>query len=79
VLGTWLAIEIDGIERWLSHTFHIEIFDRSVYLFDHIPAVVNPLWVGVIVFGSFVITLIFAFFPALKAGRMHPLDALRYE
>lgn len=79
ILGTWLAIEIDSIERWLSKTFEIEIFDRSVYMFDHIPAVVNPLWVGVIVFGAFVITLVFAFFPAFKAGRLHPLDALRYE
>jgi lipoprotein-releasing system permease protein len=79
ILGTWAALKIDSIERWLSSTFRIEIFNRKVYLFDHIPAVVNPVWVGVIVLGAFVVTILFAFLPAIKAGRMHPLDALRYE
>jgi lipoprotein-releasing system permease protein len=77
--GTWAALEIDSIERWLSRTFGVEIFDRDVYLFDHIPSVVSPVAVGVIVLGAFVCTLLFASIPALKAGALDPLDALRYE
>lgn len=79
ILGTLAALNIDPIERWLSATFKVEIFNRKVYLFDHIPAIVNPLWVAVIVMGAFVIALLFALIPAWKAGRLHPLDALRYE
>ena len=79
VVGTWAALEIDDIERWLSKTFGIEIFDRDVYLFDHIPSVVSPVAVAAIVLGAFVCTLLFAAVPAVKAGGMDPLDALRYE
>src|SRR4029079_2445720 len=79
LLGMLLAIKIDPLERWLSHTFGVEIFNRNVYLFDHIPAIVNPLWVAVIVLCTFVVALIFALLPAWQAGRLHPLDALRYE
>jgi ABC-type lipoprotein release transport system permease subunit len=79
VIGTWLAFKIDPIERWLSSTFGVQIFNRDVYLFDHIPAVVDPVAVALIVTGAFVCTLLFALMPAWKAGRMHPLDALRYE
>ena len=79
VLGTWGALEIDGIERWLSSTFGIQIFDRKVYLFDHIPSVVQPLWVGAIVLGAFLCALLFAALPAWRAARLDPLEALRYE
>jgi len=79
ILGVLGALNIDSIERWLSKTIDVEIFNRKVYLFDHIPAIVNPTWVGVIVLGAFVIALLFSLLPAWKAGRLHPLDALRYE
>jgi lipoprotein-releasing system permease protein len=79
LLGTWLAIKIDPLERFLSDTFGVQIFNRDVYLFDHIPAIVNPLWVAMIVLCTFIVALIFALMPAWKAGRLHPLDALRYE
>lgn len=79
ILGVLGAVYIDPFERALSSTIGVEIFNRNVYLFDHIPAIVNPLWVAVIVLGAFVIALLFAFGPAWKAGRLHPLEALRYE
>ncbi len=79
VVGTWGALEIDAIERWLSATFGIQIFNRDVYLFDHIPALVQPLWVATIVLGAFLCALLFAFLPAWRAARLDPLEALRYE
>jgi len=79
ILGVLGAIYIDAIEQWLSKILGVQIFNRNVYLFDHIPAVVNPLWVVVIVLGAFVCTLLFAAIPAWRAGRLDPLEALRYE
>lgn len=79
VLGTWGALEIDNIERWLSRTFGVQIFNREVYLFDHIPSVVQPLWVATIVLGAFLCALVFAAIPAWRAARLDPLEALRYE
>lgn len=77
--GVWMALKIDAIEQWLSRTLGIQIFDRNVYLFDHIPSVVEPWRVALIVLGAFVCSLLFAAIPAYKAASMHPLDALRHE
>jgi len=79
VAGVWAALKIDPIERWLSQAFGFQIFDRNVYLFDHIPAVVDPLPVAGIVLGAFVCSIVFASIPAWKAAKLDPLDALRYE
>lgn len=79
ILGTWLALEIDPFEKWLSRTFDVQIFDRSIYYFDEIPSVVQPLWVAVIVLGAFACALLFAAMPAWRAARLDPLEALRYE
>lgn len=79
ILGVLGALNIDAIERWLSAKLGVQIFDRTVYLFDHIPAVVDPVGVVLIVLGAFVCTLLFAAIPAWRASRLHPLDALRYE
>ena len=79
LIGVVGAYKIDGIERGLSKLFGFEIFDRSVYLFDYIPSVVDPVAVALIVLGAFVCTFVFALWPAWRASRLHPLDALRYE
>jgi len=79
VTGVLGAQHIDSIERSLSNALGIQIFDRQVYLFDHIPAVVDPTSVALIVLGAFLCTLTFAAIPAWRASRMNPIDALRYE
>lgn len=79
LLGILGALRINQIEIWLSRQFGIVIFNRDVYAFDTIPAVVEPLSVAAIVLGAFSITLLFAAIPAWQAARLNPVDALRYE
>ncbi len=79
LLGVQGALHIDRIEQWLSGVLGVQIFNRDVYFFDRIPAVVEPGPVALIVGGAFAITLCCAAVPAWRAARLDPLVALRYE
>ena len=56
-----------------------DIFSASVYGFGGLPALIMPSDVAVICLVSFVICLFGGLLPAWRAGRLKPVEALRYE
>jgi lipoprotein-releasing system permease protein len=56
-----------------------ELFPRSLYNFDQLPAIIVPHDIIVICGGSLVICLLAGLLPALNAGRLKPVEALRHE
>lgn len=56
-----------------------ELFPASVYGFGELPALITPSDVAIICFGSFVICIFGGLLPAVRAGSLKPVEALRYE
>ena len=56
-----------------------EIFPASIYGFGELPAVIAPRDIAVICVSSFVICILGGVLPAIRAGRLKPVEALRYE
>jgi lipoprotein-releasing system permease protein len=56
-----------------------ELFPASVYGFGGLPALITPSDVTIICLGSFVICILGGLLPAVRAGRLKPVEALRYE
>jgi lipoprotein-releasing system permease protein len=56
-----------------------ELFPASVYGFGELPALITPGDVAVICITSFVICILGGLLPAWRAGRLKPVEALRYE
>jgi lipoprotein-releasing system permease protein len=65
----------DAIE-WLTGK---AVFDPAIYYFYEIPTIADPLTISWIVFGALSIAVIASVLPALRAARLHPVEALRYE
>ena len=56
-----------------------ELFPKSVYGFGELPALIMPNDVAIICVSSFVICVLGGLLPAIRAGRLKPVEALRYE
>ena len=56
-----------------------ELFPASVYGFGELPALITPGDVMVICVSSFIICILGGLLPAWNAGRLKPVEALRYE
>jgi lipoprotein-releasing system permease protein len=78
-LGISMVQYRNEVSRFLSNTFHIEIFPPSVYQFSEIPAEIVPSDVAIICLSAFVICSLAALIPAWFAARLDPVKALRHE
>ncbi len=79
VLGLLFVRHINRIASWLEAITGREVFDPTIYYFQEIPTIVDLGTVAWIVTGAMMIAVLASVLPALRAARMHPVEALRYE
>jgi lipoprotein-releasing system permease protein len=73
---TWNINAIRAAVEWCTGT---QVFDPSIYYFFKIPTLVKPLTIGWIIAGAVAIAVAASVLPALRAARLHPVEALRHE
>jgi len=79
VLGLLFVEHINTIAGWIEKITGQEVFDPTIYYFNQIPVIVNPLTCVWVVVGAIAIAVIASILPARKAAKLHPVEALRYE
>ena len=70
---------INPIEALLSRLTGRKVFDDSIYYFSEIPTQVVPSTVCWIVGGALLIAVVASVWPAQRAARLRPVQALRFE
>jgi lipoprotein-releasing system permease protein len=65
--------------HFMRHATGWELFPASIYGFGELPAMITSSDIAVICGGSFVICILGGVLPAIRAGRLKPVEALRYE
>jgi lipoprotein-releasing system permease protein len=78
-LGLSIAWNINGIRAGVEWLTGEQVFDPSIYYFHRIPSIVDPFTVTWIIVGAVGIAVASSVLPALRAARLHPVEALRHE
>jgi lipoprotein-releasing system permease protein len=78
-LGLVLAFNVGTIVPFLQSTFGFQIFSSSVYYITSVPSIVRWGNVAAISAAALILTAAATVYPAVRASRTAPAEALRYE
>jgi lipoprotein-releasing system permease protein len=70
---------IETIRHWLQDLTGRDLFPSALYLFSQIPAKIDWPQVAYTVAVALGLSFLFSIFPAWRASRVDPVEALRYE
>ena len=78
-LGVMFSLYIEKIRFFLSDIFNISLFPEEIYFLNKMPSEIEPNSIFIISFCSIIITILVSIFPAIKASKLDPAKALKYE
>jgi len=79
VLGVLLALNVESIVAAIERQFNVQFIDPNLYYISQLPSDVQWADVATVAGGAVIATLLATLYPAWRASRIHPAEALRYE
>ncbi|WP_260291688.1 lipoprotein-releasing ABC transporter permease subunit [Sedimenticola hydrogenitrophicus] len=77
--GILLSLNLESIVKSVEGLFDVNFLDPNIYYISTLPSDLHWDDVGMISISAFFITLVATLYPAWRASRTQPAEALRYE
>jgi len=78
-LGLAFAKNIETIRQWLEGLTGAKLFAEEIYFLSNLPAKVDSGETAAVVVMALALSLLATLYPAWRAARLDPVEALRYE
>ncbi|HET7557943.1 MAG TPA: lipoprotein-releasing ABC transporter permease subunit [Rhodanobacteraceae bacterium] len=78
-LGSLLSWKLPAIANWIQNVFHVQFLSPDVYYISDVPSKLLASDVGWVALVTFIFALGATIYPAWRASRTQPAQALRYE
>mgnify|MGYP001600264579 FL=1 len=79
IAGYSLATNLNHVEDFIYKHTEWKLFPPDIYYLDKIPSEISYPTIVTIIIATVAVSLLFSIYPAIKAARLNPVDALRYE
>ena len=79
LLGLVVAHNLEAVRQLINRSFGLNVFDPNLYLLSRLPSVVVLSDVVMVVALSLCLSLLATIYPAWRAAKLDPVEALRYE
>jgi lipoprotein-releasing system permease protein len=77
--GIILSLNVTQLVNFIQRTLHVQLFTPGVYWVDYLPSQLQILDITHIAIIAIALSLVATIYPAWRAARMKPVEALRYE
>lgn len=78
-IGISFALNIESIRKWLEGMTGYTIWDEEIRFLSEIPAVIDWSEVAAVLGMAFFLSVAATLYPAWRAARLDPVEAMRYE